>query len=139
MLREVPTLKAELIVVRGKDDVVRAFHNTCAHRGVPVVHQKKGTSATFRCPYHSWLYGADGKLRSIPAQENFPCVDKANSGLVPVNLDIWNGFIFVNFADEPEQSLVANSSKEHPQTTCCLTCKFKKMCPNAVVPEAHVL
>lgn len=105
MLREVPTLKAELIVVRGKDDVVRAFHNTCAHRGVPVVHQKKGTSATFRCPYHSWLYGADGKLRSIPAEQNFPCVDKANSGLVPVNLDIWNGFIFVNFADEPEQSL----------------------------------
>lgn len=105
MLREVPTLKAELIVVRGKDDVVRAFYNTCAHRGVPVVHQKQGKALTFRCPYHSWLYGADGSLRSIPAEENFPCVNKADNGLVPVNLDIWNGFIFVNFAEEPEQDL----------------------------------
>ena len=105
MLREVPTLNAELIVVRGKDAVVRAFYNTCAHRGVPVVHQKRGNSATFRCPYHSWLYGADGTLRSIPAEENFPCVDKAQNGLVPVHLEIWNGFIFVNFAAEPEQSL----------------------------------
>lgn len=104
-LREVPTLKAELIIIRGKDGVIRAFYNSCAHRGVPVVHEKSGTALTFRCPYHSWLYGADGSLRAIPAQENFPCVDKAKSGLVPVHLDVWNGFIFVNFDKQPIQSL----------------------------------
>lgn len=104
-LRDVPTLNAELIVVRGKDEVVRAFYNSCAHRGVPVVHEKRGSSLTFRCPYHSWLYGADGALRAVPAQDQFPCLDKAASGLAPVALDIWNGFIFVNFDREPFQSL----------------------------------
>ena len=104
-LCDIPTLKAELIVVRGKEGIVRAFHNTCAHRGVPVVQQRRGSSLTFRCPYHSWLYGADGSLRSIPSHEQFPCVDKAASGLVPVTIDIWNGFIFANFADQPQQSL----------------------------------
>lgn len=104
-LRDVPTLKAELIVVRGKDQVIRAFYNSCAHRGVPVVHQQRGSSLTFRCPYHSWLYGADGALRAVPAQEQFPCVEKAATGLVSVPLDIWNGFIFVNFDREPSQSL----------------------------------
>lgn len=105
MLREIPTLNAELLIVRGKDGVVRAFYNTCAHRGVPVVHQRRGSALTFRCPYHSWLYGADGSLRSIPAQEQFPCVNKADNGLVGVTLDVWNGFLFVNFAPEPMQTL----------------------------------
>jgi len=104
-LRPIPTVKAELIVARGKDDVIRAFYNSCAHRGVPVVYKEKGTALTFRCPYHSWLYGVDGTLRAIASEEQFPCVDKASNGLVPVSLDIWNGFIFVNFDPEPAQSL----------------------------------
>jgi len=104
-LRDVPTLKAELIIVRGKDGVIRAFYNSCAHRGVPVVYEKSGSALTFRCPYHSWLYGVDGTLRAIPAEENFPHVIKEKNGLVPVNLDIWNGFIFVNFDPNPSQTL----------------------------------
>lgn len=105
MLREVPTLKVELIVVRGKDGTVRAFYNSCAHRGVRVVHQPRGSALTFRCPYHSWLYGADGKLRAIPSEREFPCVDKASTGLAPVLLDTWNGFLFVNFDPQPRQGL----------------------------------
>jgi len=104
-LRAVPTLKAELIVVRGKDGIVRAFYNSCAHRGVRVVQQARGSALTFRCPYHSWLYGADGALRAIPSEQEFPCVDKAKSGLAPVQLEIWNGFLFVNFDPQPAQSL----------------------------------
>jgi phenylpropionate dioxygenase-like ring-hydroxylating dioxygenase large terminal subunit len=96
-----------LLVVRGKDGVVRAFYNTCSHRGSIVVNQRRGSSLTFRCPYHSWLYGADGQLRAIPAEEQFPCVDKAKNGLAPITLDIWNGFIFLNFDLEPKQTLRA--------------------------------
>ncbi|MDB5686689.1 MAG: hypothetical protein JWR77_1278, partial [Rhizorhabdus sp.] len=58
-----------------------------------------------RCPYHSWLYGADGSLRSIPFAENFPAVDKVKHGLTPIALDIWNGFIFINFDPAPDQTL----------------------------------
>lgn len=104
-VREVPTIKAEALIVRAKDGEIRAFYNTCSHRGAVVVNEKKGSSLTFRCPYHSWLYGADGTLRAIPAAEQFPKVDKARHGLTPIALDIWNGFIFINFAPEPAQTL----------------------------------
>ena len=84
-LRPVPTLDVEALVVRGKDDIIRAFYNSCSHRGVTVVNQPCGNAATFRCPYHSWLYGADGSLRSIPADANFPFIDKSQHGLKPIH------------------------------------------------------
>lgn len=104
-LKDVPTLKAQALVVRGKEGKIRAFYNSCSHRGVTLVTEKAGRAMTFRCPYHSWLYGADGSLRAIPARDQFPCVDEAKSGLTPIALSIWNGFIFLNFDPEPEQSL----------------------------------
>jgi len=103
--REVPTLEAGIIVARGKDGVVRAFHNACSHRGVALVCQERGSALTFRCPYHAWTYGIDGSLRAVPAEGEFPHVDKAKNGLTPIHLDSWNGFIFLNFAEQPEASL----------------------------------
>lgn len=104
-VRDIPSLKVEALVVRGKDGVVRAFYNSCSHRGAIVVNQKKGSALTFRCPYHSWLYAADGRLRAVPSEEQFPAVDKATHGLTPISLDIWNGFIFLNLDPKPAQSL----------------------------------
>jgi phenylpropionate dioxygenase-like ring-hydroxylating dioxygenase large terminal subunit len=100
-----PTLRASVVIVRGKDGVVRAFHNSCSHRGVALVCQGKGTAATFRCPYHGWLYGIDGTLRAVPSEEDFPHVEKAANGLAPLALEIWNGFIFLNFSPAPEVTL----------------------------------
>src|SRR3546814_14990896 len=57
------------------------------------------------CPYHAWTYRADGSLSAVPSEKDFPHVDKEKNGLAPIHLDIWNGFIFLNFADTPEVSL----------------------------------
>src|SRR3546814_5093708 len=77
----------------------------CSHRGVALVCQERGNALTFRCPYHAWTYRADGSLSAVPSEKDFPHVDKEKNGLAPIHLDIWNGFIFLNFADTPEVSL----------------------------------
>lgn len=106
ILRDIPSLKVEALIVRGKDGVIRAFYNSCcSHRGVALVNDQRGRAVTFRCPYHSWLDGADGTLRAIPHEEQFPGFDKAANGLTPIALDCWNGFIFINLDREPRQSL----------------------------------
>lgn len=103
IMRPVPTLNASVVIARGKDGIVRAFHNACSHRGVALVCEAKGHSLNFRCPYHAWTYRIDGSLSAIPSERDFPHVDKAANGLTPIALETWNGFIFLNFADKPEQ------------------------------------
>jgi phenylpropionate dioxygenase-like ring-hydroxylating dioxygenase large terminal subunit len=103
--RTIPTFNASIVITRAKDGVVRSFYNTCSHRGVALVCEAKGHALTFRCPYHAWTYGIDGSLRAVPSEQDFPHVDKAQNGLTPIATDIWNGFIFVNFSEEPEFTL----------------------------------
>jgi phenylpropionate dioxygenase-like ring-hydroxylating dioxygenase large terminal subunit len=105
IVHENPTLRASVVIVRGKDGEVRAFHNSCSHRGVALVCQLKGTASSFRCPYHGWLYGNDGALRGVPSEKDFPHVEKAANGLTPVALEMWNGFIFLNFSPVPDVTL----------------------------------
>ena len=57
-----------IIIVRGRDDVIRAFANSCRHRAAPVA-QGEGNAGLFTCPYHSWTYELDGKLRGCPGME----------------------------------------------------------------------
>ena len=80
VVREMPTLGASVIISRGKDGTVRAFHNTCSHRGVALVCQERGNALTFRCPYHAWVYRADGSLSAIPSEKDFAHVDRARTG-----------------------------------------------------------
>lgn len=103
--REVPPLGVRLLLVRSEDGVVRGFHNSCMHRGAMVVREAEGHATQFRCPYHAWVYGIDGKLRTLPGADMFPGVRCKEDGLPPVHTAIWNGFIFVNFAREPEETL----------------------------------
>jgi phenylpropionate dioxygenase-like ring-hydroxylating dioxygenase large terminal subunit len=105
VVRTIATLNASVVIVRGKDQEIRAFHNSCSHRGVALVCESKGSALTIRCPYHGWTYGCDGTLRTIPSDKDFPHVNKAENGLTPIALEIWNGFIFLNFAAAPETSL----------------------------------
>ena len=60
-----------LVIVRGKDDVVRAFYNTCRHRGSQVVGDGCGHAASFRCPYHFWVFSTEGELIGIPGEEAY--------------------------------------------------------------------
>lgn len=110
--RELPGLNVSLIVARGRDGVVRAFYNMCTHRGNKLLwddHPNKeicGSARRFQCKYHGWQFDPEGQLRFVNKEKWFDGgVDKETHGLVPVACDTWMGFIFVNFADEPAQTL----------------------------------
>jgi Rieske 2Fe-2S family protein len=94
-----------LIVVRGEDGVVRAFHNVCAHRANRVVTARQGSSAAFVCRYHGWSYGLDGASKTITARDRFADLDPASCGLAAVACDVWAGFVFVNLAPQPRSTL----------------------------------
>jgi phenylpropionate dioxygenase-like ring-hydroxylating dioxygenase large terminal subunit len=95
--REVEVLKASLLLVRGKDDQPRAFHNVCTHRGTQLVEEAAGKRATFSCPYHMWTFGTDGALLSAPDFEAFG-LTKADCALKQVRLDVCAGMLFVCFS-----------------------------------------
>jgi phenylpropionate dioxygenase-like ring-hydroxylating dioxygenase large terminal subunit len=98
--RELEALNVSLLIIRGKDGIIRAFHNVCTHRGTQLVDEAAGKRATFSCPYHMWTFGGDGALVSAPDFESFG-LDKKDCGLKQVALDICAGMIFVCLAKEP--------------------------------------
>ncbi len=100
--RELAVADTSLILVRGKDGQIRAFHNICRHRGNKLVWndfpaaETAGTCRQFTCKYHAWRYGLDGELTFIQQEDEFFGVDKSQYGLKAVRCEIWEGFIFVN-------------------------------------------
>lgn len=101
-----------VILIRGKDGVVRGFHNICSHRGNKVIIEDGdetfggSKAAVVSCRFHGWVYGADGALVQVPEEDHFyPCFDKAENGLAAVRTDVWEGFIFVNLDSAGSQSL----------------------------------
>ncbi|MEX5707771.1 aromatic ring-hydroxylating dioxygenase subunit alpha [Parafrankia sp. FMc6] len=109
--KEIEAAKASIIVVRGQEGRVRAFHNVCRHRGNKLVwndfpqEEVKGSCRTFTCKYHGWRYALDGSCTFVQQEEEFFGLDRSDHGLAPVHCEVWAGFIFVNFAREPQQSL----------------------------------
>ena len=79
-----------LIIVRGEDDQVRAFANSCRHRGARVV-DGEGNCSVFSCPYHGWTYLLDGTLRNAREMDDTVGFKLENYGLIPVRLEIWGG------------------------------------------------
>jgi phenylpropionate dioxygenase-like ring-hydroxylating dioxygenase large terminal subunit len=105
IVRDVEAASASVLIVRGQDGKLRAFHNVCSHRAMKLVTAEKGCDRRFVCRYHAWSYGADGSLLAIPDRESFPDVDQAASGLTPIALEIWKGLVFVNLDPHPRQTL----------------------------------
>jgi choline monooxygenase len=85
-----------IIVVRDQSGEARAFANHCRHRGTALV-TGEGTCKAFKCPYHSWVYGLDGRLLGTPEMQQTLNFDPSRYGLIPVKLETWGGFFFVNF------------------------------------------
>ena len=85
-----------LVVVRGGDNQLRAFYNVCRHHAAAVVTEEQGTATILRCPYHGWSYGLDGSLKGTPEFEGVCGFDRAQNGLVPVRVETWEQFVFVN-------------------------------------------
>jgi len=110
--RELAVADTSLILVRGKDGQIRAFHNICRHRGNKLVwndfpaEETAGTCRQFTCKYHAWRYGLDGELTFIQQEDEFFGVDKGQYGLKAVRCEIWEGFIFVNL--DPEAAPLAD-------------------------------
>ena len=85
-------------VVRGDDGALRAFHNVCRHRAHSVVQGTEGHCERFlQCPYHGWAYDFDGRLRALPDEGTFACVDKSRVALPPIDLELFCGFAFIRF------------------------------------------
>ena len=88
-----------IIIVRGRDMQVRAFWNSCRHRGAKICLDQKGRAPRLMCPYHQWTYGLDGKLLAARSmEEDF---DKAEHSLIAVALENIGGLIFICMADNP--------------------------------------
>lgn len=86
-----------VLVVRQKDDTVRALLNTCAHRGNAVCRAEEGNAKSFLCTYHGWSYGIDGRLKGVPGFKEFYDgeLDKSQRGLAPVaQVASYRGFVF---------------------------------------------
>ncbi len=88
-----------VVIVRGRDNEVRAFWNSCRHRGAKICLEQKGRAPRLTCPYHQWTYGLDGKL--LAARSMAEDFDKAEHGLIPVALENVGGLIFICMADNP--------------------------------------
>jgi phenylpropionate dioxygenase-like ring-hydroxylating dioxygenase large terminal subunit len=87
---------APIVLVRGEDGTIRAFYNSCRHRGAPVVRDECGTARRLTCQYNSWSYDLSGTLRAVPDARSFAGLDQDALGLVPVRCETWEGWVFVN-------------------------------------------
>jgi phenylpropionate dioxygenase-like ring-hydroxylating dioxygenase large terminal subunit len=85
-----------LIILRDQEGRLQAFINSCRHRGSELL-SGAGACRMIACPYHSWTYSLDGKLVGAPAMETTIGFDKGDYGLIPVRIETWGGFLFVNF------------------------------------------
>lgn len=103
------------LIVRGHDGEVRAFHNVCRHRGSRVVATERGRcKAALVCPFHGWSFNLDGTLRAVPQKRALPKLDPVEHGLVPLEYEIWNGFVFVRFVASDQPS-VAELMRPHAE------------------------
>jgi choline monooxygenase len=90
-----------VVVVRDKEGTLRAFSNVCRHRAGPIA-LGSGCKNVLRCAYHGWTYTLDGRLIGTPDVEGVEFFDRSTMGMVPLRLETWEQFIFVNFDRDAE-------------------------------------
>ncbi|HSA94343.1 MAG TPA: aromatic ring-hydroxylating dioxygenase subunit alpha [Terriglobales bacterium] len=95
-----------LLVVRDGEGKLRAFYNVCRHRAGPPA-EGCGSRKVFRCSYHGWTYGLDGRLITAPEFEGVQDFREEEFGLRPVPVEEWAAWVFVNLDDSAEPLLTA--------------------------------
>lgn len=104
------------LVIRGEEGELRAFHNLCRHRGSRVVAQARGRCENaIVCPFHGWSYQLDGRLRSPAHPDTLPPLDPVQYGLKPLEMEIWNGLVFVRFESGDQPSVKALMARYAPE------------------------
>lgn len=100
MVREIAG--ESLIILRDRGGGLRAFFNICRHRGTQICNVASGKfSETIQCPYHAWTYATDGRLIGAPHMQDAEGFDKRDYPLHSAAVAEWEGFLFVNVADDP--------------------------------------
>lgn len=87
---------APIIILRDKDDAVRAFYNTCRHRGGPLVRTDSGCTQGFVCGYHGWTYSLDGRLIGLRDKRDFVGLNTAERSLIGVRCERFYNWVFIN-------------------------------------------
>jgi phenylpropionate dioxygenase-like ring-hydroxylating dioxygenase large terminal subunit len=88
-----------VVTVRGEDGAVRSFHNVCRHRAGKIAQEARGHCGNrLVCPYHAWSYKLDGRFAGAPKWQGFNDLKTKELGLMPVDQEIFHGFIFIRFA-----------------------------------------
>jgi phenylpropionate dioxygenase-like ring-hydroxylating dioxygenase large terminal subunit len=101
------------ILVRVSETKVKAYHNSCRHRGTQL-KQMDGNCAQITCPFHMWSWNLGGSIRRVPARWDFPQKEDADIALVEVRVETWDGFVFVNFdQDAPPLATFLDVIPEH--------------------------
>lgn len=85
-----------ILIVRAEDGL-RAFHNSCIHRGTKLKPSgSTGWSPSIACPFHGWEWSLDGAIEKIPCRWEFPQLTDEAAALRSVRVESWNGFVFIN-------------------------------------------
>jgi nitrite reductase/ring-hydroxylating ferredoxin subunit len=99
--RRLEQLSKPVVLVRGQDGVVRAFYNTCKHRGAALVTDAAGeTGRRLTCPYHNWVYSLEGELVGYPEPNNFSDLDRDCLALTSIRCEMWGPLVFINLDPE---------------------------------------
>ena len=99
-------LGREILIVRQNDNSLRAFYNTCQHRGAPVVRETEGNTKMLRCQYHSWAYDLAGNLVKVPDLRDFKDFDPKCKKLKQVHCDTWGGWVYISLSEDDPGSLI---------------------------------
>ena len=95
-----------VFVIRGEDKSVRAFYNFCSHRGTKLIDETSGTCrGKITCPYHAWGYDFNGNLIKVPYEDEFIDLNKNDHKLKSVEMEIFQGFIFVKLIESDVPSV----------------------------------
>ena len=83
-----------IVIVRGGDGELRGFFNVCRHHAAAVMTEAEGRANQMRCPYHGWTYSLEGELKGTPDFSEVCNFEKAENGLVPVEIATWEKWVF---------------------------------------------
>lgn len=104
-VKQLEILKTSIIIVRGKDGVIRGLHNVCKHRGNRLADDYHGRARSFVCGFHGWTYDLAGHLVRVPDEQEFCDFEKSEYELTSVATNVWEGFIFINVDPHPTETL----------------------------------
>lgn len=115
-VKKIDVAKTSVILFKGRNGKISAFHNVCSHRANKIIPERgeeifgRNPAATMACSFHGWVYNAKGDLINVPDEHKF-CFEKEGNGLTKINVDTWMGFIFINFDENPAETLAENMAE----------------------------